>query len=498
MDDTIIRPPDQIAAGGAAQPPEQGGIIDALRSRGPAPQAALANIMQPSPGPNMGSAFGSGVLNSLGGGLPGQNPYLAQQQQGQKDAFYQQLNMQRMQDARADRELRRQQADTTMLEGLLDKLPEDSQMRGPLAKQLAGIYTRAIPGVPAGPLAADLAEGKVPKEKAAQVLDMLDAGVPPETIASTVGVKPQAVQRMAGIANSDSARKALGFTTRTENKQKVLELDRKEFEGWAEQHGVDTKSDLFSEMMTLSQGRQIRKMTDPELGLLRTQAEKSLSDKAFKEKMRVVEETQSIMHRNRLAEIQEREITKQKDVKNNPLLKPQVVKWQAEYNGIPMLEQRANRVKAAIDLLNKEGLLPAGGTLGEFALAAARAQLKVNRPDINAAFNTLQRFGTPLLMSAEKDLAGQSIGSVMRLKSVAEAEVGGVKRIPKQWWDDFFSDYESGIANKRTLLKKQMEATGVSLDEPIQKTVITKAQYDGLVKKGATDAQIRERYDVLP
>src|SRR6266702_855140 len=108
MDD--IKPVDQVAAGGTAQPQDQGGMLDALRSRGPVPQQALANIMQPQPGPNMGSAIGSGALAGLAG-QAGQNPYLAQQAQGAKDAFYQQLNAQReqrAQKAQQDRQYERQ------------------------------------------------------------------------------------------------------------------------------------------------------------------------------------------------------------------------------------------------------------------------------------------------------------------------------------------------------------------------------------------------------
>src|SRR6266700_5981093 len=159
MDD--IKPVDQVAAGGTAQPQDQGGMLDALRSRGPVPQQALANIMQPQPGPNMGSAIGSGALAVLTGNA-GQNPYLAQQAQGNKDAFYQQITAQRLQDQRADRQLRQQESVLKITKDTLADLPEGDPARGPLAKQAAAIISRAT-GVPAGPLAASLAQGPISK-----------------------------------------------------------------------------------------------------------------------------------------------------------------------------------------------------------------------------------------------------------------------------------------------------------------------------------------------
>lgn len=239
-DDITPKPADQVSAGGTAQPADQAGIIDALRSRGPAPQAALQNIMQPSPGPNMGSAFGSGVLGALAGN-PGSNPYLTQQAQQQKDSFYQQLNAQRAQDQRADRELRHNEATLKILRDTLGDLPDTDPARGPLARQYAGMISKLIPGVPAGPLAAGLVQGQIPKEKMGQILDMLDAGVAPDMISNTVGVSLQNVQRVAGIANSESARKALGFQTKAERQAKLAEEQKKSLDLARESWGLTAK-----------------------------------------------------------------------------------------------------------------------------------------------------------------------------------------------------------------------------------------------------------------
>ncbi len=270
MDD--IKPVDQVAAGGTAQPQDQGGMIDALRSRGPVPQQALANIMQPQPGPNMGSAIGSGALAGLTGNA-GQNPYLAQQAQGNKDAFYQQITAQRLQDQRADRQLRQQESVLKITKDTLADLPEGDPARGPLDKQAAAIISRAT-GVPAGPLQASLAQGPLSKAKQAQALDMLDANVSPEMIAQATGLNPQQIQTISGIAGSESARKALGFSTRAEQRAKLAEEQTKSLDlarrtwgltdkdprtQFALKYAMDTYGKSFSELTRDEQKEAVEK-----------------------------------------------------------------------------------------------------------------------------------------------------------------------------------------------------------------------------------------------
>lgn len=91
--DNPIRPPDQVSAGGAAQP-----LGMQPPAMGPLPQPALANLMAP----NLGTAFGSGMLTGLQGGVG--NPYLAQQAQQQKDLFYEQMTAQRFKQAQYNRQ----------------------------------------------------------------------------------------------------------------------------------------------------------------------------------------------------------------------------------------------------------------------------------------------------------------------------------------------------------------------------------------------------------
>jgi hypothetical protein len=242
MADETIRPPDQISAGGAAPAPDQGGIIDALRSRGPMPQQALAQ-MAPPPGLNAGSAFGSGVLSAIGG-QPGANPYLAQQGQQQKDTFYQALNVQREQraqqaqkDQRADRLFSQNQASMKMMKDVLEDLPE-----GPARDQIAKVYAQKFsdfsgdamgggagsgggppmgqgpfPGrVKVGPLAAALATKKVTPEQIDGIINdagdkvdpkliALHRGVPEDKVREIIAMDPKAVER-AGASSAEARR----------------------------------------------------------------------------------------------------------------------------------------------------------------------------------------------------------------------------------------------------------------------------------------------------
>ena len=216
-DDTVIRPPDQIAAGGSAQPPEQGGILDALRSRGPAPQAALQNIMQPQPGPNMGSAFGSGVLGALAG-QPGSNPYLAQQQQGQKDAFYQQLNVQRQRDAQAEKEFRRNEASLKIMRDVLGELPE-GEARDAVARTYAQGISKFTGQQFAGPLASALATKRVDPETVNGVLEDGAQGMDPKLISLKRGIP---VDKVQGILKTDpKTLERLGADTKAQRDAKL-------------------------------------------------------------------------------------------------------------------------------------------------------------------------------------------------------------------------------------------------------------------------------------
>jgi len=77
---------------------------------------------------------------------------------------------------------------------------------------------------------------------------------------------------------------------------------------------------------------------------------------------------------------------------------------------------------------------------------------------------------------------------------VAEAEVGGIRRIPAQWWNDFFTDYESGKKIKVGTTRAQLEAMGVTpraSQGPLDSGDL-QSQYNALRKQGMTPEQAKE------
>lgn len=216
MADEAIRPPDQVSAGATPEAPDQAGIVNALRSLGPPPQAALQNIMQPMPGPNMGSAFGSGALAGLAG-QPGQNPYLQQQQHSQSSLFYQQLNMQREQDRRADRAFKQNEATLEIEKGLLDTLPDS-----PLRNRLAEGYAKKVGQYTGNPLIGQLGAAIATKKLSPddvngilmdgaqkmdpQLIALRHPNVPVQRIQQILQTDPKTLERIG--ADSESARKS--------------------------------------------------------------------------------------------------------------------------------------------------------------------------------------------------------------------------------------------------------------------------------------------------
>lgn len=92
-------------------------------------------------------------------------------------------------------------------------------------------------------------------------------------------------------------------------------------------------------------------------------------------------------------------------------------------------------VEKAITLLDKEGIIPKGPTWAESQAAQIRLNTAIKREDIAEAINTIKRQGTALVVGAE--IALGSTASVMRLKSIAEAEAGKISETPKAYWDSF-------------------------------------------------------------
>ncbi len=301
---------------------------------------------------------------------------------------------------------------------------------------------------------------------------------------------------------SDALAKSLGIKTAEDRKIQALKTRQEELKAWAAERGIKLDDDTYAVMTQLSK-RPLSEMSDADVQLLKGQAERLVADRKLKDKLTEINAKAAIQHKNRLVEIEARAAAQ---ARNKPLLSPalrlQGQKLQAEYAGFPAREQRLQRVKDAVALLDKEGLLPTGPTAADFGLAAVKGATMTNRPEIAAAWDTLQRYGVPLIANAEKELAGQPIGNMLRLKSIAESEIGGIRRVPKQWWQEFFQDYDTGVRGRKDLLEQQMDALGVELPKPPPvpasgKKALSKEQYDQARKRGYTDEEIRAKgYEV--
>ncbi len=136
--------------------------------------------------------------------------------------------------------------------------------------------------------------------------------------------------------------------------------------------------------------------------------------------------------------------------------------WQAD-EGLEVLQTKLNRVKDAVGLLNVHNLLPQGSAT---AIDKTAAQLRyqqlffrndidnAKKQEIAAAMDTLKRFGTATLIGQEMALGATA--SVMRIKSIAEAEAGNASMIPKTFWDQFFADAMPSLEKRRTHIRMQL------------------------------------------
>lgn len=233
-DDTLPKPADQVAAGGTAQPADTGGIIDALRSRGPAPQSALQNIAQPPlgglmgmgqmmmpPAPmpaNLGIAAGSGMLAGLAGRQT--NPYLQQQGQEQERAQKYQQEMLRMQERQQAQREKQNEAVLSIADGLLQSDNPEARLSG--AQTKSALY-KNIYGFDTKPeywtKRIELSGAERDRVDA-----LLAAGVSPADISAVV---PKVAQMPAGWLDSEKrmlsnpgVRRALGIKS-----QEALELE---------------------------------------------------------------------------------------------------------------------------------------------------------------------------------------------------------------------------------------------------------------------------------
>jgi hypothetical protein len=163
-DDQQIKAPDQVAAGGTPPARDNASAIDALRSRGPLPQTALNNIMQPpmgggfmgmgmpmAPPPsmpaNLGLAAGAGMLSGLAG-HPTQNAYLTQHTEQQDADYKRQQDTQRMMERMQAQREKQSEAAMHLSDGLLESDNPEAQQAGARNKSA---LTKALYGFDAPP-----------------------------------------------------------------------------------------------------------------------------------------------------------------------------------------------------------------------------------------------------------------------------------------------------------------------------------------------------------
>ncbi len=494
--DTEVKPPDMQGAGGAPQPYPASEAVGLLKSYGSMPAGLF---QQPVPNP---------YAAAISAGMPfvGRPDVVARQTQqalaGQEQAFQQMMQVRREQE-------RRQQVEYAKNKDMLTVYQEFLKSDNPQAKAFAAqgigstLKNMGMP-VPAAVLEG-LGKSRLDVKKLDEITQRLAEGWSPQRLREAYPDVPDAVfaeaQRIV-TQPSDALAKSLGIKTAEDRKIQALKTRQEELKAWAAERGIKLDDDTYAVMTQLAK-RPLSEMSDADVQLLKGQAERLVADRKLKDKLTEINAKAAIQHKNRLVEIEARAAAQ---ARNKPLLSPalrlQGQKLQAEYAGFPAREQRLQRVKDAVALLDKEGLLPTGPTAADFGLAAVKGATMTNRPEIAAAWDTLQRYGVPLIANAEKELAGQPIGNMLRLKSIAESEIGGIRRVPKQWWQEFFQDYDTGMRGRKDLLEQQMDALGVELPKPPPvpasgKKALSKEQYDQARKRGYTDEEIRAKgYEV--
>ena len=124
--------PDMQGAGVANPPPEemtQGGIVDALRSRGTLPGGLAMSMNQVGNVPSGGLAAGSGILNALSGGNAALNPYLQQWQTQQNAQVTQALQYQHLQNEQLTQRARQNEFAWKMTQGMIDSGDSDAMQQ---------------------------------------------------------------------------------------------------------------------------------------------------------------------------------------------------------------------------------------------------------------------------------------------------------------------------------------------------------------------------------
>jgi len=135
-----------------------------------------------------------------------------------------------------------------------------------------------------------------------------------------------------------------------------------------------------------------------------------------------------------------------------------IIKLQSAETSLSQKIDNAAVVRDAVDLLDREGILPKGATIWDKGKAAVALQSKPGRSDIARAVQIVNRLGTPLVIGTEVGLG--TTGSALRLKVIGEAEAGNLIGAPKQFWDLFLPMAEKKWRADRGIAREHLRALG--------------------------------------
>lgn len=145
-----------------------------------------------------------------------------------------------------------------------------------------------------------------------------------------------------------------------------------------------------------------------------------------------------------------------------------MLKLQSAETGLTQKIDNAAVVRDAVELLDREGILPRGATVWDKGKAAIALQSKPGRADIAKAVQIVNRLGTPLVIGTEVGLG--TTGSALRLKVIGEAEAGNLIGAPKQFWDLFLPMAEKKWRADRSIAREHLRTLG-RLQAPQELTI---------------------------
>ena len=145
-----------------------------------------------------------------------------------------------------------------------------------------------------------------------------------------------------------------------------------------------------------------------------------------------------------------------------------LIKLEAEDDKLSNQLRQIDAVQEAVAYLDKKGIIPKGGTWAEQQKAKLALQTSFGDEEVARHYETLKRMGTALLVGSE--MSQGMTGGAMRLKSMVEAEAGGVPTIPKSFWDQWFTRQRSAWNDRRASVRRHLQnrtpATGPQASTP--------------------------------